>query len=84
MPDRGLCVLKNAQTPKSKSLSKEIAKVECAGHPLVKFVAKTKCQIERLTKNAVCTLEKAKKKNTNKKIPQLVSTYLLLYVLFDK
>jgi hypothetical protein len=57
---------------KSKLEAKEIAKVECEGHPHVKFVTKTKCQpkaitlglIERLTKNSdpVCTREKAMKK----------------------
>jgi hypothetical protein len=59
------------------SLAKEIAKVGCEGHPVVKFVAKTKCQskaitlvrelIERLKKNAnpVCAREKAKKKKKN-------------------
>jgi hypothetical protein len=29
--------------------AKEIAKVECEGHPLVKFAAKTKCQPKAIT-----------------------------------
>jgi hypothetical protein len=31
------------------SLAKEIAKVECEGHPLVKFVVTTKCQLKAIT-----------------------------------